>query len=296
MSYPRSMTGFGRGSHEQNGQTWIVEVKSVNHRFLDIKVKLPREFLSLEERIKKEVTVFFSRGHVDVVITISGQDATAGSLTVNTSLARQYAHTLLDLRRELGIGTENDSLIPLVAAFPDVISQRSAQTDEQQSWQRLAPALAMALEQSRVMREDEGRNLAADLTARLGSFAATLTQVEEKIPELIRLRQQNLHDKISALLADIDLDPQRLAQEVAIMTDKADVTEEVVRLKSHISQFSHFLQSDEPTGRKLDFLLQEFLREVNTLASKIANASVAHQSVEMKNEIEKIREQVQNLE
>lgn len=296
MSYPRSMTGFGRGNQENQGQTWTVEVKSVNHRFLDIKIKLPREFLALEEQIKKMATTYFSRGHVDIIITVSGADPSANTLHVNHTLAREYTNSLIDLRRTLGIGTDHDTLLSLVATFPEVISQDKQPAEIDESWLRLYPALKMALANSRAMREEEGENLATDLKTRLTAFSATLAQIKEKIPELIQLRQNNLKEKITALLTDVEIDPSRLAQEVAIMTDKADVTEEVVRLDSHISQFTAFLNRDEPSGRKLDFLLQEFLREVNTLASKIANATVAHLSVEMKNEIEKIREQVQNLE
>lgn len=296
MSFPRSMTGFGRGDVESAGQSWTVEVKSVNHRFLDIKVKAPREYLALEEKIKKITANFFSRGHVDVIITVSGTAPGSQSLCVNQALAREYANSLIDLRRTLGIGTDNDDLLSLVATYPEVISQTKQPADMEQSWQHLRPALELALTNSRAMREEEGANLAHDLKDRLQSFNSTLTVIKEQIPELIKLRQSNLQEKITALLTDVELDPARLAQEVAIMTDKADVTEEIVRLASHISQFNAFLEDDEACGRKLDFLLQEFLREVNTLASKIANASIAHLSVDMKNEIEKIREQVQNLE
>ncbi len=296
MSFPRSMTGFGRGDSEAHGQTWTVEIKSVNHRFLDLKMKMPRELSALEERIKKSVASVFSRAHVDVIITVSGTDQTSNQLSVNTALAREYSHTLIDLRKQLGLTHDNDSLISLVATFPGVISQEKKEADIEQSWQRLQPALDMALANSLTMREQEGANLAADLLERLETFAATVSTIEQQIPEIVALRQENLHDKINKLLDGMDIDPMRLAQEVVIMTDKADVTEEMVRLASHISQFKNFLSSDEPTGRKIDFLLQEFLREVNTLASKISNASVAHKSVEMKNDIEKIREQVQNLE
>ena len=296
MSYPRSMTGFGRGDHEEAGRSWTVEIKSVNHRFLDTKVKMSREFTALEERIKGQVAQAFSRAHVDVLITVTGSSSQDTRLEVNKNLARQYSNTLLELRKELGLNPDNDSLMPLVATFPEVISSVKLEEDAEQSWPQLQTALQAALAQSERMRQQEGANLCTDLLTRLEEFAAIVNDIAQHIPELVALRQANLKEKINKLLGEIDLDPMRLAQEVAILTDKADVTEELVRLQSHIDQFKHFLASNEPTGRKLDFLLQEFLREVNTLASKISNSSVAHQSVELKNIIEKLREQAQNLE
>ncbi|MEN8141775.1 MAG: YicC/YloC family endoribonuclease [Thermodesulfobacteriota bacterium] len=296
MSFPRSMTGFGRGDHvAADGQnSWTVEVKSVNHRFLDVKVKMSKELLALEEKIKKEVATTFSRGHVDVIITTSG--SSASELRVDHNLAQDYCHQLIDLRKQLGLVTENDSLISLVATFPGVMSQSQKEVDAEECWQGLRPALGQALQDNLAMREQEGANLAADLKERLAAFTGAVERVEGQLPEIIAQRQQSLKERLERLLDEVDLDPARLAQEVVILTDKADVTEELIRLRSHISQFLSYLGSPEPSGRKLDFLLQEFLREVNTLASKINNSQVAVESVEMKNSTEKIREQVQNLE
>ncbi|HDO29971.1 MAG TPA: YicC family protein, partial [Desulfobacteraceae bacterium] len=178
----------------------------------------------------------------------------------------------------------------------DLISQQEQDLDPDREWPGISAALDRAFEECRRMREQEGRLLKEDLARRLAGFAATVGAIEQQLPEILQQRQDELKSRITRLLDGVNLDPLRLAQETAILADKCDVTEELVRLRSHISQFTGFLDSDEPVGRRLDFLLQEFLREVNTLASKISNAGVAYLNVEMKSEIEKLREQVQNLE
>jgi uncharacterized protein (TIGR00255 family) len=289
---PRSMTGFGRG--EADGQNWVAEIRTVNHRFLDQRVVLPTAFAGLEERVKKTVAAQMDRGRVEVFISFRG-NATAGTvLAVDMELARQYHHCLLQLKAQLGLGCQislNDLL-----AQRGIIVQQEQSLDMEQEWPLIEQAVRAALADCDRMREQEGQSLKEELNSRLDSFAALVREVANAIPQIVEQRQQELQDRIRRLLAGMDIDPSRLAQEAAILADKTDVTEEVVRLTSHISQFRSFLDSDEPVGRRLDFLLQEFLREVNTLASKISNASVARLGVEMKNEIEKLREQVQNIE
>lgn len=178
----------------------------------------------------------------------------------------------------------------------DVIRQQEESLDLDAEWEVLNKAVTAALDECDRMREQEGQSLKDDLRNRLQRFAEIVQTIEESVPEVVQKRRQELKERIGKLLDGLDMDPARFAQEVAYMVDKADVTEEIVRLHSHIEQFDYFLASDEPVGRRLDFLLQEFLREVNTLASKINNGSIAHLGVEMKNEIEKLREQVQNIE
>ncbi len=296
MSYPRSMTGFGRGDNEIDNHTWSVEIKSVNHRFCDIKIKMPRQLFALEDRIKKEISQSFSRGHVDVIITSSGTMAAGSHLEVDHSLASQYKDCLVELGTHLDLTCDPTTILKLVSTYPQVIRTVDSEADAETLWQQLQPAIDQACTSSLAMRVQEGTNLKEDLLQRLDSFAATVEAIKDKTPELLALRTTNLEEKLAKRLEGIDIDPARLAQEVVILADKADVTEEVVRLDSHISQFRTFLDSEEATGRRLDFLLQEFLREINTLASKISTSSVAHQTVELKNEMEKMREQVQNLE
>lgn len=291
---PRSMTGFGRGEVSEADQTWTVEIRTVNHRFLDQRVVLPRAYAALEERVKKTVAAGQDRGRVEVSLALAGSGSGGPRLTVDMDLARQYHDCLQQLGEEFGLGGRI-KLADMVIQR-DIISLEEQSPDLDQEWPLVQQAVLAALAECRHMREQEGRTLKEDLIDRLDHFTAIVKDIEIGIPQVLQQRQEELKNRVMKMLDGMDIDPMRLAQETAIMADKADVTEEVVRLASHISQFRSFLNSDEPVGRRLDFLLQEFLREVNTLASKISNAAIAHLGVEMKNEIEKLREQVQNIE
>ncbi len=289
------MTGFGRG--DQTGDSgWSVEIKSVNHRFCDIRPKMSHRLNPLEDRIKKLISTSFSRAHVDVVITSTGSARSTSRLVVDHDLSQEYYACLQTLATNLELGTSPSELLRLVATYPQVIISEKQEQDMDEVWNDLQPAINMALHESLAMRENEGHHLKNDLAQRLNDFSKVIDEIDQALPELLEHRKKNLEDKITKLLNGIDLDPLRLAQEVVILTDKADVTEEVVRLHSHIDQFQAFLDLNEPVGRRLDFLLQEFLREINTLASKISSSTIAHQTVALKSEIEKMREQVQNLE
>lgn len=295
MSFPRSMTGFGRG--DQTGANgWSVEIKSVNHRFCDIRLKMSHLLNPLEDRIKKLISTSFSRAHVDVVITRTGSTSSTSTLVVDHDLSQEYYSCLQNLATDLDLDTSHSELLRLVATYPQVIVSEKQEQDVDEVWNNLQPAISAALHESLAMRENEGHHLKNDLNQRLNDFSKVIAEIDKVLPELLEQRKNNLEDKITKLLNGIDLDPLRLAQEVVILTDKADVTEEVVRLHSHIDQFQAFLDLNEPVGRRLDFLLQEFLREINTLASKISSSAIAHQTVALKSEIEKMREQVQNLE
>ena len=296
MKYPYSMTGFGRGDNQENNQAWNVEVKSVNHRFADIKIRLPNKLKNLEQKIKAKVSEHFSRGHIEITIQDTGTSSISQALQVNIDLARQYHNCLLDIKTVLHLNESKISSLDLLKLNPDIIIRKEQEVDSDKTWLAILPALENALNNNKSMRAQEGSNLKNDLLDRLKSLAATITTIDQEVPKLLSLRQENLTTKLNKLLAGIDLDPIRLAQEAAILADKMDITEEIIRLQSHISQFSNFLSLQEPTGRRLDFLLQEFLREINTLASKISNSHIAHLTVELKNEVEKIREQVQNIE
>ena len=291
---PRSMTGFGRGEANEGGRSWIAEIRTVNHRFLDQRVTLPAAFAGLEERVKKLVAGQQDRGRTEICLTSQGEVSGAAQLTVDMELARQYHRCLLQLKEQLGLGGGVDMRDLL--AQRGIIIQQEQHPDIEHEWPLIEQAVLAALADCARMREQEGQALKAELNSRLDAFAALVREIESAVPHLVAQRHLEVQERVAKLLAGMDIDPARLAQEAAIMADKADVTEEIVRLSSHISQFRSFLDSDEPCGRRLDFLLQEFLREVNTLASKIANAAVARLGVEMKNEIEKLREQVQNIE
>lgn len=291
---PRSMTGFGRGEASDGGRTWVAEVRTVNHRFLDQRVILPRLFAALEEPVKKKVAAALDRGRVDITFSLQGVSTVEPQLVVNESVARQYHRCLRQLIADFALDAE--VTLKDMLTLRDVVSLEEQRPDVDAEWQLIAGALDAALKDCDVMREKEGHALQQDLLGRLAKFEAIVGRIEARIPELQQQRQSDLRLRVGKLLEGLDLDPIRLAQETAIMADKSDVTEEITRLGSHIAQFRSFLASDEPVGRRLDFLLQEFLREVNTLSSKISNAGIAHLGVEMKNEIEKLREQVQNIE
>lgn len=293
MKRPLSMTAFGRGEFGTT-RHWIVELRSVNHRFCDIKVKLPREYAVLEEKIKKAVSAAFARGHIEVLVSRSDSASSAPEPQVNLPLAAQYLSCFEQLRESFSL---NDRpTLSWLASCHDVLSQQKMEEDGDTVWGEIDEALRLAIAACLRMREDEGRALRKDLLTRLGSFAATVETIEQAIPGLVSKRAATLKDRLDALLNGNEIEPMRLAQEVVILADRYDVTEELVRLRSHIQQFTAFMALDEPVGRRLDFLLQEFMREINTLSSKINDTEVIHKTVDLKNEVEKIREQAQNLE
>lgn len=293
MKRPLSMTGYGRGE-VSGAKSWNVEVRSVNHKFLDLSIKIPRKYLGLEERIKKVVCAYYSRGHVDIYLNPGAKDSNAISLAANLPLARNYYQCLETIRQDLGL-SESPTLA-MLQIYPEIIIAHEEEEDLDEIWPQISEALVQALSMAQDMRAQEGAALKAELHQRLQEFAKTVEGIAQDIPNLVQRRTEKLKERLTVLLQGVDLDPLRLAQEVAMMADKADVTEEVVRLRSHISQFAGFLTTDEPVGRRLDFLLQEFLREINTLASKISDAPTAHLTVELKTEVEKLREQIQNIE
>lgn len=290
----KSMTGYGRAEVEHQGRVWSVEVRSVNNRFLDAKIKLPRNYGALEDAIRKKITVCHQRGRVDLSLSVSGDFSDLVRIRVDIQLARSYRKSLVDLARNLGIHDQPD--LAMLVNLPDVMIREQQVEDLDQVWLRLEPVIDDALEQCNAMRATEAAALTQDLIERLALFSQVLDEIEQNIPMLLQQRQEAMQERLEKLLAVIDLDPARLAQEVAVLADKSDVTEELVRLRSHIAQFDGLLASPEPVGRKLDFLIQEFLREVNTIASKINDAQTAHKTVTLKSELEKMREQVQNIE
>ncbi len=297
MGKPVSMTGFGRGEASGKGCSWVVELRAVNHRYLDTGIKLPRRFISLEDRIKKEVSSCHTRGRVDVYVTFNDEGFETARLKTDISLAREYFSCLQEIAAELSIPGEPD--LTMLASFRDIITPLDAEAGGdilEELWPTLREALVAALEECRKMRQSEGEILQKDLLERLHSFQQKIDGIEGSLPQIMSKRETALKERLDILLAGVDIDPMRLAQEVSILVDKSDVCEEIVRLRSHVEQFAGFLELEEPVGRRLDFLVQEFLREVNTIASKISNAETAHLTVGMKNDLEKIREQVQNLE
>jgi len=292
MKRPLSMTGYGRGE-TTGAKSWTVEVRSVNHKFLDLSIKIPRKYLGLEERIKKEIGNYYSRGHVDVYVNPGTEAGDNIRLAANLPLARDYYQCLEAIHQDLSLEAPT---LAMIQNYKEIIVAHEEEEDLEAVWPQVSEALTQALTMAQGMREQEGEALKNELSQRLQEFAKTVEAIAQDVPAIVQRRTEKLKERLAVLLQGVDLDPLRLAQEVAMMADKGDVTEEVVRLRSHISQFSGFLAADEPVGRRLDFLLQEFLREINTLASKISDAPTAHLTVELKTEVEKLREQIQNIE
>ena len=290
----KSMTGYGRSEIENSGRVWTVEVKSVNNRFLDAKVKAPRNYAVLEDDIRRRIGGYHQRGRVDLVLSVSGDFSDLVTTNVDIELARTYQQSMIRLAEELDMEATID--MNMLIGLPDVLTREQQSEDVEAVRPLIFQAVDQALSQSREMRMAEGEALKHDLAGRLRLFTDLLESIAVDIPRLTVERESNLKERLDRLLGTVDLDPARLAQEVAVIVDKVDVTEELVRLRSHISQFADLLTADEPVGRKLDFLIQEFLREVNTIASKISDAETAHKTVALKSELEKMREQVQNIE
>lgn len=273
---------------------WTAEVRCVNNRYLDLKIKLPQGYGVLEERLRRMVSGYHQRGRVDLSLAVNGTCSDLPRMRVDLELVRAYGRALEEIAGELGVAPVVDPAF--VAARPDVLVPEQQGEDVEAVWPHVEQAVRQALVACDAMRRQEGEALVDDLQARLQVFVGHLGRIEATIPELVRQREQVLAERLQRLLGNVQLDAQRLSQEVAILADKTDVTEEIVRLKSHIGQLQAFLGEEEAVGRKLDFLIQEFLREVNTIASKINDAPIASLTVELKSELEKMREQAQNIE
>jgi len=294
----RSMTGFGRASFAMREARFDVEVRSVNHRFLDARVRLPKPLASLEAEVKAAIQARFERGKVDLTVTALAGELRATRLEIDLAAAQQYLGAAAALRGEHGVGGE--LRVADVLALPGVARFEEAELPAEALRDSLLAALEQALSALDAMRAAEGAALERDLDARLGrviELAAFLEQrsglVQQAVRERLRKRAQQLEQETGLL------DAARLHQEVVIAADRLDVTEELVRLRSHVGQFREILAGAgprSPVGRRLDFLLQEFGREANTVGSKASDAPIAHQIVELKTEIERMREQVQNVE
>lgn len=294
MNRPLSMTAFGRGEHVSDKLTWTMEIRSVNHKFCDVSIKIPRRYSFLEERIRKKILASFSRGRVEVMLTLAGDATETIPLKANLPLATQYFQCLKQIQDQFTLDQGPD--LSMFTGVKDIIIPVEQDEDLEAVWENILPALQEAVTSCLQMRQNEGENLKKDLLHMLHFINETVDEIESNIPGLIEKKEKVLKERLDNLLQGVDIDPIRVAQEIAIIADKTDITEEVQRLRSHIGQFANFLELDEPIGRRLDFLLQEFFREINTIASKINDAAIAHKTVELKNQVEKMREQVQNLE
>ena len=290
----KSMTGYGRARATRNLRDITVEIRSVNNRYLDCTVKMPRMYAFAEDAVKARVQKAVSRGKVDVYITVDASAADVAQVNVNTALAAQYAQALRALAAVCG--TEGQVTPEQLARFPEVLTVTKADEDLECVSADLCAVLDEALDSYNAMRAAEGVKLAEDISIRLAAIEDMTAQVEERSPETVREYRQKLTARMQEVLQSAAIDEQRILQEAAIYADKIAVDEETVRLRSHVSQLRGMLQSDQPMGRKMDFLIQELNRESNTIGSKCSNLDIARIVVDLKGEVEKIREQVQNIE
>ena len=290
----KSMTGYGRAREMRNGRDITVEVRSVNNRYLDCTVKMPRAYIFAEDRMKARVQQAISRGKVDVFVTIDASAADEAVVAVNEPLARGYYEALTRLKTTFSLPGEVTPEV--LAKFPDVLAVTKAEEDVEAIAADICAVLDDALAAYNDMRAVEGEKLAADVAGRVTTIETVVGKVEERSPQTVAAYRQRLEAKMQEVLQSTTIDESRILTEAAIFADKIAVDEETVRLRSHIAQLRTMLASDEPVGRKLDFLIQEVNRECNTIGSKCSDLTIAQDVVNMKAEVEKIREQVQNME
>ena len=292
----KSMTGYGRARQTLNGRDITVEVRSVNNRYLDATVKLPRAYIFTEDAIKRRVQGAVSRGKVDVFVSIDSTGADETVVTVNEPLARSYLAALETIAALGGTALKAGFSAVDIARFPDVLTVTKAEDDLESVQADICAVADEALQAYNAMRAVEGEKLAADISARLDTIETLTGKVEARSPETVREYREKLTARMQEVLQSTTIEESRILTEAAIYADKVAVDEETVRLRSHVAQLRTMLQSDEPMGRKMDFLIQEVNRESNTTGSKCNDVEIARVVVELKAEVEKIREQVQNIE
>nr|WP_089612573.1 YicC/YloC family endoribonuclease [Dehalobacterium formicoaceticum] len=290
----RSMTGYGRGAGSSANQMITVEAKSVNHRYLEIVVRMPKQLLPLEERIKKLVQEKVTRGRLDLFLTLEKTGDQKNLVKVDKEIGLAYYKALKELSSLCQIGEEIN--LAQLAQMPGVIMIEEEKEDLEAIWPGIEEAVIQACQELVTMRTGEGEKLALDLKNRGRDILDYVRQIEERSPLVVQEYQEKLTQRVQELLGEIQIDESKLASEVAFFADRASITEELVRLKSHLSQMNLFLDSNDAVGRKLDFLVQEMNREINTIGSKGNDLAINRVVVEVKSELEKVREQVQNLE
>lgn len=291
----RSMTGFGHGevSNDKN-QKVTVEMKSVNHRYCDISLKLPKKLAMFEANIRNIMKEYASRGKIDIYVSYEDLSETAVSLHYNQAMAEEYMQVFKKMQEDFNIETKITA--EALAKYPEVVTIEEVQQDEEVWWELLEAALRQAAEKFVETRTIEGANLKRDLLGKLDQMAADVVFIEERSPQIIAEYRSKLEEKVKEFLEDSTIEENRIAAEVTLYADKIAVDEEIVRLQSHISSMTDVLESDESIGRKLDFMAQEMNREANTILSKSSDVDLADHAIELKTNVEKVREQIQNIE
>ncbi len=290
----KSMTGFGRGHNVLNGRDITVEIRAVNHRYYEFSCRIPRSMGFAEERLKSLLQGRISRGKVEVSVLVTNTSVSDEKITLNTEVIRSYIEALHAAGEQFGL--ENDLSESDVLRIPDAFTVVKTDVDEEQLWEDVRVTAEQALERFIAMRETEGERMKADILSRLDQIEKWVGFVEERSPLVVEDYRKRLYDRMCEVLKGKDIDENRILLEAGIFSEKTAVDEETVRLRSHINQFRTMLESAEPIGRKLDFLVQEMNRETNTIGSKVQDIEVTRVVVDQKSEIEKIREQIQNIE
>ncbi len=289
-----SMTGFGRGEITENGLTVLVEIRSLNHRFLDIEVRLPKNLSCFEKEVKDAIAARLSRGRVSISISVKGEHVPPAALTIDRSLAQTYRKLLDELKEELNL--EGSVKLEQLLNFPDIITTEAVEDFDTSVWDTVKKGVDAALEDLVTMRRREGEEIQKDLKARIALIDSLVKHIEARTKHTSEELYRKLKARVKELAAADILNEGRLETEVALLAEKADVTEECIRFKSHNTLFLELLRNGTSEGRKLNFLLQEMHREANTIGAKASDAQIAHWVVEIKEEVEKLREQVQNIE
>ena len=289
-----SMTGYGRAEETIRGHHVTVEIKSVNHRYFEFGCRTPRGYAFLDDKIKTYLQSRLSRGKVDVYVSVETLEDAPVEVLVNHSLAEGYVKALQEISERYAL--RNDLTAMGLSRYPDLFSVHKTPENEEEIWSAVSQVLAAATDRFLEMRRQEGERMKADVLGRAAKIMELVAEIEQRSPESVSEYEKKLRQKIQAMLGDTQVDEQRLLTETAIFADKVAVAEETVRLRSHFEQMKAMLSSDEAVGRKLDFLVQEMNREANTIGSKCCDASIAYKVVDIKAEIEKIREQIQNIE
>ena len=290
----RSMTGFGRGNSEKDGRSFTIEIKSVNHRYFETNIRMPRVLISFEDKIRKIIAKKVNRGKLDVFVTQGNYDKEDVEAYLNENLAASYINCLQVLKDKYGLN--DDISVAAVAKLPEVITLKQKEEDVSEAFEQIELALTKALGALLFMREREGKKLLEDVIVKCDLINGLVEKVKKRAPLVVLEYKAKLTQRLTALHKEIDFDENRVAMEIAIFADKAGIDEEIVRLNSHINQMRETLIIDEPIGRKLDFIIQEMNRETNTIASKANDLEILNIVISMKSEIEKIREQIQNIE
>jgi uncharacterized protein (TIGR00255 family) len=290
----RSMTGYGMVQKVISLGRITAEARSNNHRYLDINLRLPKKLYPLEARIKEMVQAHFSRGRFDISIEMDSGGRDQFKLEPNIEVAQMYVHALESLKSQLNIAGE--VTLDLVSRIKDVITAKEVEGDVVPLWVEISEVLLSCMDALRAMRENEGKNLVLDLKGRLQRIARHMKEVKGRSPLVLEAYRKRLSERLAEIIGGMEIDSSRLHQEVAYFADRSDITEEVVRIDSHLNQFEQMLESDESVGRKMDFLLQEINREVNTISAKANDVVISEKVVEIKAELEKTREQIQNIE